>query len=203
MSHFQEAAKNWDTDEKIQMNRAFAQGIARHLEGKEGALRFLDFGCGTGLLSQFYAENAAKLVGIDTTQEMLDQFNEKFRDLPQVNSRLINLEKENVPSDLGPFDVIMTAMAFHHLEEPPKVLATLKNLLAPKGKIFVIDLDKEDGSFHPDNEGMGVKHYGFAKEKLKNWGKELGFQNVEHEIVHKMHRNDRDYPVFLATYEND
>lgn len=86
-------------------------------------------------------------------------------------------------------------MAFHHLENPKLVLNKVYQMLNPKGIAVIVDLDKEDGTFHPDNEAMRVKHFGFSKEELLLWSQE--FKSVEHKIIHRVVKNDKSYPMFM------
>lgn len=199
MNHFKEAAKTWDKDATVNRNKVFADSIEKHLTRDQ--LSLLDFGCGTGLLSQFLEKKISHLVGIDPTHEMLEQFNSKFTHLKSVKSHALNIEKEAIPSDLGQFDVIVSAMAFHHLENPLKTLGLLKGLLNENGQIFVLDLDLEDGTFHPDNKGMGVHHHGFSEADQSMWSSELGFKSFTREIIHHISKNDREYGVALSLYQ--
>jgi 2-polyprenyl-3-methyl-5-hydroxy-6-metoxy-1,4-benzoquinol methylase len=117
-----------------------------------------------------------------------------------VKCLAINLENESLPSDAGPFDLIVTAMAFHHLKDPKAVLSLFKKHLTPAGRVFVIDLDEEDGSFHPDNEGMGVHHFGFSKNTMESWSQDLGFDSFQQEIVYEMFKNDRSYGIGMGIF---
>lgn len=199
MNHFTEAAKNWDTDEKAVRNKALADAIKKHLNLSHGS--YIDFGCGTGLLAEHFVEKANYLLGVDTTQEMLDAFDKKFEQYNQVESCDKNLETQDFSRLMDHIDVIFSAMAFHHLDQPEKVLAKLSQVLNESGKIFVIDLLKEDGSFHPDNAKMGVKHLGFEKEDLLRWTAGLGLKLTSFDIVFNIHKNDRDYPLFMGVFE--
>ena len=196
--HFDTAAKTWDTEETIKRNGAFAKAIAKHVSNH--IEKMMEFGCGTGLLTGHFLNVADELIGIETSSGMLKQFNERFEGNFKVKSLAINLEKESLPFDVGPFDVIVTAMAFHHLNDPKSVLSIFKKHLTPEGKVFVIDLDEEDGTFHPDNEGMGVHHYGFSKNTLESWSKELRFDSFQHEIVYELIKNDRSYGIAMGIY---
>lgn len=60
--------------------------------------------------------------------------------------------------DMG-LDVIVSAMALHHVKEPSKQLCLFAKALKKGGTIAIADLAKEDGSFHSDNNG--VYHLGF------------------------------------------
>ena len=40
---------------------------------------------------------------------------------------------------------------------------------APGGRIALVDLYQEDGSFHGDNDAKGVQHFGFAPRPCRRW----------------------------------
>lgn len=197
-THFDSAAQTWDTEEIIKRNEALAQKIKKHLTQPMG--RLLDFGCGTGLLLSHFINQANELVGIETSQGMLVQFNERFQGVHSVKSFAINLEHESLPPTIGFFDVVVTAMAFHHLKKPQLVLKKLKEHLNAKGIVFVIDLGEEDGTFHPDNQGMGVQHFGFSKETLESWSQDIGFDSFQHETVYEIFKNNRIYKVNMGIF---
>ncbi|GAB4015158.1 MAG: class I SAM-dependent methyltransferase [Bdellovibrio sp.] len=200
MSHFKEAAKTWDKDSTINRNRIFAEAIVSKLDRNQ--LRTLDFGCGTGLLSQFLIDKISYLIGIDTTQEMLDQFNEKFADFKRFETHCLNIEENDIPKEFGKFDLIISAMAFHHLKNPIQGLAKLVDILNQEGEIFIIDLEKEDGSFHPDNKKMGVHHFGFSSEDHQAWAKELNLK-FERKAIFSIEKNDRSYDVIMAHFSRN
>lgn len=199
-NHFDTAAKTWDNEETIRRNDVFGAAIKKYLPDQV-ARSFLDFGCGTGLLGRPFAEESKSLLGIDTAEGMLEQFNLRYGPWFQVNSLAINLEKSELDSSFGPFDVVMTAMAFHHLKEPVKMLDRFKRYLAPNGLIFIIDLDEEDGTFHPDNQGMGVQHFGFSKAQYEEWANELGLKLMAHEIIYHIEKNNRQYGIGMAVFK--
>lgn len=199
MNHFKEAAKSWDKESTKSRNQVFADAILSSLDAKKEKMKLLDFGCGTGLLSQYLVDVTSEVIGIDTTEEMLEEFDKKFHAPVKAKSICINLEESKLPAELGNFDLIVSAMAFHHLNQPGEVLKTLKDLVSDQGKIFVIDLDKEDGSFHPDNKKMGVKHFGFSEQEQANWAATLNLQ-FERKIVFEIEKNDRKYPVAMSIF---
>lgn len=199
MNHFASMAKEWDTPKTVERNQIFSQALLKYLPEKS-KLNLLDFGCGTGLLSINFVERAEKLIGLDTTREMLDVFDQRFKDFHQTQSLCVNLEESPGGLEGLGFDFIYTAMAFHHLKQPVEILKLFKEHLGPEGKVAVIDLDQEDGSFHPDNEAMGVHYYGFGREELQSWADQLGFNHFEHEIIHAIDKNDRIYRVALSVF---
>ena len=196
-SHFDDLARSWDSPETIARNEAFAAAIKKHLTAPVAKL--MDFGCGTGLLTSHFLHQAQEIVGIETSQGMQEVFNKRFKEQEHVSMLITNLEEASLPAHSAPFEVIMTAMAFHHLKNPREVLLTFKQHLSPGGRVFIIDLDTEDGSFHPDNAAMGVHHYGFSRQELSSWAQELGF-NFEHQLIYQIQKNERSYGLFMGIF---
>ena len=198
-NHFNTAANTWDTDEAILRSSIFAEAIKKYLVDQK-LTTILDFGCGTGLLVEHFLDISPSILGVDTSQAMLEKFNLKFKNQTHIESLELNLETESLPAKKGPFDVIMSSMAFHHLKNPKNNLKLFKTHLKEHGKIFLIDLDEEDGSFHPDNKAMSVEHFGFSREQLELWSNELGFRSFNHEIILNIDKNNRTYGVALSVF---
>lgn len=192
MTHFDQSANEWDSPGKIELIKMTAQKIKDNIELGDN-LKIMDFGCGTGLLAEEFFDYAKELVGVDTSAGMLEVFDKKFADYSHAYSKNINLEHETMDQK---FDLIVSSMAFHHLNDPACMVSKLMNLLEPGGRLVIVDLDEEDGTFHPDNESMGVKHFGFSKEIIEKW-----HPQVTHSIVHAIEKNERQYPLFLAIFQ--
>jgi len=195
MSHFNEVASEWDSAEKVEKMKKLADIVRPFLNDLRGK-KILDFGCGTGLFGFELVEEEGEIVGVDTSEGMLKVFNKKGEGFPKVRSFNLDLETEPL---IEKFDVIVTSMAFHHLDNPKAMVANFKEMLNPNGTLAVVDLDQEDGTFHPDNGKMGVKHHGFSKETLHSWAKNYGLA-FEHHIINKIQKNEREYGQFLALF---
>ena len=196
MSHFNESANEWDSENKVTMMQKLASESKKHLNLKKN-IDILDFGTGTGLFGLEFSEYINSLLGVDVSEGMLKVFDEKTRDFDFIKSLNIDLEEKNIDQK---FDLIISSMAFHHLNKPREVLIKLKHNLKENGQIAIVDLDQEDGSFHPNNEEMGVKHFGFSKDELKGWADELDL-SFNHFIINSINKNDKEYKQFLAVYK--
>jgi ubiquinone/menaquinone biosynthesis C-methylase UbiE len=191
MNHFNQIANTWDSSDKIEMSTLYAQKIKSVIVRKD-SIKILEVGCGTGLLGSYFTDNNNQLIGVDTSSGMLDVFNKKFSKNDKIKSYLINLEKETLEESA--FNLIISSMAFHHLKNPKAMITKLKNMLSSDGQIIIIDLDKEDGSFHPDPKNMGVEHFGFSKFETDLWGKN------QREIINVMKKDKKEYPIFMAVF---
>ena len=84
---------------------------------RDAAIRILDLGAGTGLLSALASEvfpNASFTLA-DISTEMLARARERFAGRSNVAYRVIDLEHEDLT---GEYEVAFSALALHHLEHP-------------------------------------------------------------------------------------
>jgi tRNA (cmo5U34)-methyltransferase len=198
MSHFNHVANDWDNEGKIKLMNTLATKTRKKLDIKD-KVDILDFGCGTGLFGLEFIEQAKSITGIDTSEGMLEVFNKKAANYNNIKSININLEQEECNLKV---DLIVSSMTFHHLDNPSRTLKKLSSMLNPKGQLAIVDLEKEDGTFHPDNKAMGVKHLGFSNEEIKSWADEAGLK-VELCTINSLEKNDRSYNQFLAVFKQD
>jgi SAM-dependent methyltransferase len=96
------------------------------------------------------------------------------------------------------FDLIVSAMAMHHVEDTDKLMETFNQHLNAGGKLALADLDKEDGSFHPADV-EGVYHHGFDRLELQAILERHGFEQISFSTAHTVEKNEKHYPVFLLT----
>ncbi len=198
MSHFNQVANSWDTPEKIKLNQYYAKEISKALP-LANPLKILEVGCGTGLLGSQFVKDQNSLLGIDTSVGMLEVFNQKFKDNKNVSSLILNLEENDLDAN-AQFDLIVSSMAFHHLKNPEAMISKLKTMLSPNGLIAIIDLDLEDGSFHPDPKNMGVFHFGFSQSTTKDWANKCKFRKFERKEIHIVKKESGDFSLFLALF---
>ena len=162
--------------------------------------KVLDFGTGTGTIPVELSSFVKHIVGIDLSKGMLEVFKQKIKekDLKNITIKQQDIFKEDL--EQKDFDLIITSMTFHHIENIKSALEKLKKYLKEEGYIVIIDLDKEDGTFHSSN--LDVKHFGFSKEEIDKFFKESGLDTIliENFDSIKKERNgkERDYPLFIA-----
>ena len=60
----------------------------------------------------------------------------------------------------------------HHVEDTEKLIQRFAEHLKPGAKIALADLDKEDGSFHPQDT-KGVFHSGFDRDEFQQFTGEI------------------------------
>ena len=197
---FDAAAAAWDEEpRRVKLAGEIAAGIVANLP-LSAEWDALDFGCGTGLVTLPLSQHLGSIVGLDSSQGMLDRLQSKIEVLQALNVRtaLCNLEEGELPQ--GRFHLITSAMTLHHILEIAPVLMFMRGLLHPGGWIALADLESEDGSFHDDH--TGIFHLGFSAEELSSMLEKAGFSSVSVKTVASVIKNNLVFPILLATAQS-
>lgn len=195
-AHFDRAAATWDDNPvRLQLTRAIATAVAAQVPPQAQGVA-LEYGCGTATLSFLLAGHVGRVVAADTSPGMLAQVRRKLAaaGVSNVIPRQLDLTRGQVPRER--YDLILCAMALHHVADAHRLLRTFAALLRPGGWLALADLEREDGSFHGAEH---VPHYGFEPATLTATLAAAGLTDAAWRTVHQVMRNGRTYPVFLLT----
>jgi ubiquinone/menaquinone biosynthesis C-methylase UbiE len=196
MSSFDEKAATWDTPAKTERAQVVAAAVRRAV-ALSGSTRVLEYGAGTGLVSQELATSVGPITLADPSAGMREVMHSKVATgaFP-ASTRIwdLDLSTGSVPDER--FDLIVTVMTLHHIVDLTPVLAGFARLLDRGGHLCVVDLVREDGSFHRGADFHG--HNGFDTHDLSARLESAGFTDVRVERIHEMVKNGATYPLFLA-----
>jgi 2-polyprenyl-3-methyl-5-hydroxy-6-metoxy-1,4-benzoquinol methylase len=200
MSEFDEKARGWDADPaRVTRAQVVAEAI-RAAVPLDGNTRVLDYGCGTGLLGFALLPHAGHMTFADESEGMLQIVREKIAAMGVTNATALLLDLTTDPPPPARFDLVTTLMTLHHIEDTDMILRRFHTMLEPGGMLCVVDLDRENGSFH----GSGFAgHHGFDRENIVGAARRAGFHPVTIDTVHTMTRETEQgmetYPLFLLT----
>jgi 2-polyprenyl-3-methyl-5-hydroxy-6-metoxy-1,4-benzoquinol methylase len=192
-THFDTAARDWDQRPMSQQLAAVPERLLAQLP-LQASDHVLDFGAGTGLLSVPIAPKVAQVTALDMSAAMLQVLDEKGL------ANITTLQQDIFAGLPGRYHAVVSCMALHHVADTAALLRAFAAALHPGGRIALVDLYQEDGSFHGDNDAKGVQHFGFAPEALQALAEQAGLMDIAFsDILRLQHRNGRAYPLFLMT----
>jgi SAM-dependent methyltransferase len=193
---FDMRAATWDDDPRKASRASAVAAAIREMLELDPRQRVLEYGAGTGLLSQQLTTEIGPLVLADPSEGMRKVMGEKLdRGVFPEGTRVLDLDlTRQLPVDER-FDLILTMMVLHHIPDLVPVLTGFATMLADGGTACIIDLESEDGTFHrAEFDG----HHGFQHEELADWMATAGFGCVSFRHCHTMEKHGRAYPLFLA-----
>jgi ubiquinone/menaquinone biosynthesis C-methylase UbiE len=106
-------------------------------------IRLLDCGCGPGTISIGLSELIApgELVGIDTSDRLLEAAREHAREQGLTNTRFELADIHNLPFDAGSFDAAIVSRVLEHLADPVAAMREVRRVLKPGGVVGVCSSD--------------------------------------------------------------
>jgi len=197
---FDSVAAAWDQEpRRVKLAQEVVDAMRRELPLTPD-MEALDFGCGSGLVTLGLHPFVGRITGADSSPGMLDVLRGKLQEqgIDNVATQLLDLEQQRLAAS---YDLIVSSMTLHHVQDVPVLIASLVLSLKPGGWLALADLESEDGSFHDDP--TGIFHHGFPREFLADQFSKNGLTDVRTVSAATMEKKDangvvRVYPVFLC-----
>ena len=196
MPTFDERAREWDTDDRRRVADGVASAIrsaivltptrGRSRSGRNRAAR-------AGPRGRHRRARPRRAVDGDAGSGPREA-----RGPRSTRTSAVAFDLVNDPPLTPPFDLAISQLVLHHIEDTASALRALGALLRPGGRLALSDLDTEDGTFHgPDAEG--IHHLGFDRDRLRGLAEAAGFADVGFTAAH-VYENERGaFPMFLLT----
>jgi SAM-dependent methyltransferase len=107
--------------------------------------RALDLGCGAGRHAVLLAERFTHVDAIDVSRPMIEIATAR-RSRPNIAYRQADLLDA---AGSGEYDLVLSVMTLHHVPDLQAALAHIKGLLAPGGRIVLVDPYPAESALHP------------------------------------------------------
>jgi ArsR family transcriptional regulator len=83
---------------------------------------------------------------------------------------------ESLPLDDASLDAALMVLVLHHLAEPGRALAEVSRVLAPGGRVLILDMQPHDRAEY--RAQMGHVWLGFAPAQLERWLFDAGLADL-------------------------
>ncbi len=148
-AYFAQHAEEWDSLRSLHVAEAEVElAIAALLKAKPLG-RMLDVGTGTGRMIEIFAKDAERYVALDNSVEMLRLARAKLAGLSnaaqvQGHTEIVLGDFNLLPFADQSFDTIVFHQVLHYAQTPDRVIAEAARVLAPDGRMVVIDFANHD-----------------------------------------------------------
>ena len=165
-------------DSDINCNTLMEQPEMARLLPDVRAKAVLDLGCGYGHnCAQFSDSGAARVVGIDISQKMLDAAR---RESSRPNIEYKNLNMIEISSLHEKFDLVYSSLAFHYIEDFDRLVRDIAELMNTGGTLLFsqehpIYTASENGQGHyildeqGNKSGYCFSHYQISGKREDEW----------------------------------
>jgi len=199
-SYFASVAGDWERIRKSYFDDRVTSLSIEKLLPRD--LTLADIGCGTGSLTFELARFARKVIGVDSSHEMLRRARAiaKERDLENVEFRQGDALELPLPS--RSVDAAFCVMVLHFLTDPARAMAGLCRITRPGGSVILVDLVQHKQEWM--REQMAHQWLGFDRPAIERWFRQAGANAVDYELTgsfagEKLARNgNRPVEIFVA-----
>jgi ubiquinone/menaquinone biosynthesis C-methylase UbiE/DNA-binding transcriptional ArsR family regulator len=177
--YFDRHAADWDRIRSLHAPDEAVEQAIRQAVGNEPVGSVLDLGTGTGRMLALLSPQAKRLTGVDANHAMLAVAR---ANLEAAGLRRVELRQGDIhapPVERDAFDLVMIHQVLHFLDDPARALREAAALLAPGGRILIVDFAPHGLEFL--REAHAHRRLGFAHEQMRAWLAEAGL-DCEREV---------------------
>lgn len=161
-------------------------------------LAIADLGTGEGAFALLLAQRARRVIAVDSSANMIEVGREQAErnGIQNVEFRLGDMEE--LPIADAEVDLAFYSQSLHHALHPERALAEAARILAPGGRVVILDLARH--RFEEARELYADEWLGFSETELEEMLTMAGFTNMETSIVDKENESPQ-FQTVLAVAE--
>jgi ubiquinone/menaquinone biosynthesis C-methylase UbiE len=163
-NYFKDHAPEWDKIRTLHVAESQVEAAMDEALG-EGPLDLLvDLGTGTGRILELFGPRAKKALGFDLNHDMLAYARMKLERAHLSHAQVRHGDLYNVPLPDEAADAVVLHQVLHFLDDPAAAIAEAARVLAPGGKLLVVDFAPHELEFL--REQSAHRRLGFARDQL-------------------------------------
>ena len=176
--YFRSHAAQWDRIRKLHVADEAVEGAIREALAGQPFRSLLDLGTGTGRILEMFGAGLDRGLGIDLSLDMLLLARDRLEraGLRHCSVRQGDIYDLAVPADS--FDVVIIHQVLHFLDDGARAIREAARVLAPGGRLLVIDFAPHDLEFL--REEHAHRRLGFSGEAVAQWMAAAGLDATLH-----------------------
>lgn len=171
-AYFSRNAAEWDAVRRLHVSEAEVEAKLAAMIGTEPVDGFLDLGTGTGRILQLFEGLYRRGVGVDASRDMLAVARANLDRAGITKASIRHGDIFNLPLERDEFDVVTIHQVLHFLDEPEAAVGEAARMLAPGGRLAIIDLAPH-ALEHLRDEHAHIR-LGFSHQTMSEWLEKAG-----------------------------
>lgn len=132
-------AAEWDDIRSLHIPEALVEDAMRKAVGDRPAHCVLDLGTGAGRMLELFAPLADQAIGVDLSTAMLAVARGRMEKTGLRNVQLRQGDIYALPVERNSVDLAIMHQVLHYLDDPARALREAARVLAPGGRLLVVD----------------------------------------------------------------
>ncbi len=159
------------------------KGVAEALLCLMPPMVIADLGAGEGAFALLLAQRAKKVIAVDTSAKMLEVGRDQALRYGVENIEFRLGDMEEIPIADAEVDLVFFSQSLHHALHPERAVEQAFRILAPGGRIVLLDLVKH--RFEEARELYADEWLGFSEAEVEDMLEKAGFRDAQTSVVHK------------------
>lgn len=175
-SYFETHAADWDRIRALHVAESEVEKAMGEALGPGPFKLLVDLGTGTGRILELFADRYERGLGLDINQAMLAYARSKLSDaaLSRAQVRHGDIYALSLADRVA--DAVVMHQILHFLSEPALAIREAARVLAPGGKLLIVDFAPHDLEFL--RERFAHDRLGFASGQVTQWMQDAGLNPV-------------------------
>jgi ubiquinone/menaquinone biosynthesis C-methylase UbiE len=146
-NYFAAHAGEWDSLRSLHVAESEVEEAIERVLCTSPLGNVLDIGTGTGRMMELFAARATHFVALDNSSEMLRLARARLGNMATSVAAKIDImlgDFNTLPLDDARFDTVIFHQVLHYAQHPEGVIAEAARVLAPKGRLVIVDFAAHD-----------------------------------------------------------
>lgn len=169
---FDARAAVWDSETDVAIEAGAVERELVRIFGAERTGSLLDIGTGTGRILQVLAGHIGSGLGVDLSHDMLRVARANLDRREARNCQVRYGDMYQLPLSDRAVHAVTLHQVLHFADDPRAALAEAARVLAPGGRLVVVDLAQHDLEWLRTEKGH--RRLGFSAGEVAGWFAELG-----------------------------
>lgn len=160
-------AAEWDSIRSLHVEESQVETAMRTALGAGPFELLVDLGTGTGRMLELFAGTYDRAIGIDASHAMLSYARARLVRSSMGQAQVRQGDICNLSLDDGVAGAVVMHQVLHFLTSPSRAIDEAARILAPGGKLLLVDFAPHDLEFLRDD--FAHVRLGFAKAEVASW----------------------------------
>lgn len=168
--YFARIAPRWDEERSLHAPDEVVETAVLTIAGEQPYRSVVDLGTGTGRMLQLLAADPTtvdRAVGLDSSHSMLAVARANFERAGLHHIELRQGDVHSPPIERDRFDLVILHQVLHFLDDPAHAVAEAARLLAPSGRLVVVDVAPHGLEFLRTDHAH--RRLGFRPDTVESW----------------------------------
>lgn len=171
-AYFDDVAETWDAIRALHYPEQAIEAALLETAGPGPFHQVVDIGTGTGRMLTLFAPLAQRAEGLDLSHQMLTVARDNLSRARVPNAAVRQGDACAMPFEDASTDLVIVHQVLHYIDRPDRVLQEAGRILAPGGRLLIVDFAPHNLEFL--RAEYGHRRLGIAEEALADWARGTG-----------------------------